>query len=82
MAVDTKTQSLKGTYPLSNPAFNVIALLYEKSKALEAYDRYLEDLKDDKELTDLFTGMRAEETKQVEQLKNHLARLLKAESTK
>lgn len=83
MAVDVKTQSQKGTYPLSDPAFDVIAVLYEKSKALEAYDRYLADMKDDAQLTELFVGIRQEETKQVEQLKNHLARLLKTtESTK
>lgn len=82
MAVETKTQSQKGTYPLSNPAFDVIAVLYEKSKALEAYDRYLADMTGDTELTELFVGMREEETKQVEQLKSNLARLLKADCTK
>ncbi|HEY9712724.1 MAG TPA: hypothetical protein V6C72_04605 [Chroococcales cyanobacterium] len=63
-------------FPLSNAAFDLVVLLHEKSKALQAYESYLEDVQHDNQLRQALVQIRHEEQKHVETLKAHLARLL------
>jgi hypothetical protein len=70
-----------GQYPLNNLAYDVITMLYEKSKALEAYDKYLKDAQGDQEIAKVFETMRNQDTKQIEELKGHLGRLLGSENS-
>jgi hypothetical protein len=65
-----------GQYPLNNLAYDVITLLYEKSKALEAYEKYMKDAQGDQEIGKIFESMRQQDSQQIEELKTHLGRLL------
>lgn len=74
------SQQKLGTYPLSNEAYDLISMLHEKSKALKAYDQYLQDVRQDTALTQLIVQMRHEDQGYVEKLAAHLGRLLKESS--
>lgn len=63
-------------YPLDNLTFNLITIMHKKSKAIEAYDKYIEDAQDDEEISELIEEMRSQDEEYVMQLQQHLARLL------
>jgi hypothetical protein len=65
-----------GQYPLNDLAYDVITILYEKSKALEAYDKYMKDAAGDEQIAAVLETMRKQDSQQIEQLKGHLGRLL------
>jgi hypothetical protein len=64
--------------PIDDLTYDVITVLQNKAKALEAYDKYLSDAEseDDDELKDLFTEMRKQDEDHVQVLKEALARRL------
>ncbi|MDB4937622.1 MAG: hypothetical protein JWP87_4594 [Labilithrix sp.] len=64
--------------PIDDLTYDVITVLQNKAKALEAYDKYLSDAEseDDDELKDLFTEMRKQDEEHVQVLKEALARRL------
>jgi hypothetical protein len=63
-------------YPLSNAAYDIIVVLHEKSKAIEAYNRYLDDVQSDTALRQALVEIRHDDQRHVERLKSHLPRLL------
>jgi len=70
-------QSSKGeNYPLDNLTFDLITIIYEKSKALEAYEKYLVDARGDQTMTDLLDKMRRQDEDCVVEIQQHLGRLL------
>lgn len=71
-----RSQPRKSTFMVSDPAYDVIAMIHEKSKALKAYDQYLSDVLSDTSLRQLIVNIRHDEQRHIDQLKNHLARLL------
>jgi hypothetical protein len=62
--------------PLDDLTYDVITVLQNKAKALEAYDRYIRDAEDDAELRELFGQMRDQDEAHVRVLKEALARRL------
>ncbi|MBY0545707.1 MAG: hypothetical protein K2W95_00300 [Candidatus Obscuribacterales bacterium] len=66
----------KSPYPLSDEAYDMVSLLYHKSKALQVYDKYLQDLRGDNQIRHLLLQIRSDEERHLEGLKNHLGRLL------
>lgn len=66
----------EGNYPLDNLTFNLITIMHKKSKAIEAYDKYLEDAQDDEEISELLEEMRSQDEDCVMQLQQHLVRLI------
>lgn len=64
-------------FPLDNNTYNVIAVIHEKSKGLEAFDEYLQDA--DEELREIFQEIREQDTRAIEQLQEHLRRLMGGE---
>lgn len=60
-------------YPISDLQYDVVTVVFEKSKALQAYDKYIRDAKDNPELVSAFEGIRADDKKHVELLKKHLS---------
>jgi hypothetical protein len=62
--------------PIDDLTYDVITVLQNKAKALEAYDKYIRDAELDPELKDLFEQMRAEDVAHVRVLKEALARRL------
>jgi len=69
--------SRSGDFPLDNNTYNVITVIHEKSKGLEAFDQYLEDA--DEELREIFNEIREQDTRAIEQLQEHLRRLIGGE---
>jgi hypothetical protein len=66
--------SRSGDFPLDNNTYNVITVIHEKSKGLEAFDQYLEDA--DENLREIFEEIREQDTRVIEQLQEHLRRLM------
>ena len=62
--------------PIDDLTFDVITVLQNKAKALEAYGKYLEDASDDEELSELFVRIRRQDEEHVRILKDALARRL------
>jgi hypothetical protein len=62
--------------PLDNITYDVITVIHEKAKGLEAFDQYIEDAAEDEELVDLLETIREQDEQSIEELKPHLARLL------
>ena len=69
-----------GNFPLDNLCYDLIAVIYEKSKALEAYDKYLRDAQNDNEIRQLLEQIRQQDMQQVQQLQQHLGRMLGQQS--
>jgi hypothetical protein len=63
-------------YPLDNLTFNLITIMHKKSKAIEAYDKYLADAQDDEDIRELLEEMRSQDEMYVTQLQQNLVRLL------
>jgi len=66
--------SRSSDFPLDNNTYNVITVIHEKSKGLEAFDQYIEDA--DEELREIFQEIRDQDTRYIEQLQEHLRRLI------
>ena len=66
-----------GDFPLDNNTYNVITVIHEKSKGLEAFDQYIEDA--DENLREIFQEIREQDTRYIEQLQDHLRRLMGGE---
>ncbi len=64
-----------GRFPMDNLTYNVVTILHEKSKGLEAFDRYLQDARGD-EVEDLLMEIREQDERAIEELQDHLHRLL------
>jgi hypothetical protein len=71
----------KPKYPLPDEAYDVVSLLYHKSKALQTYDKYIQDVQTDNVLRNLLLQIRTDEERHLEGLKNHLGRLLNKPAT-
>ena len=63
-------------FPIDNLSYNLITVIHEKCKGLEAYDQYMKDLQGDKELVKLFEDMRRTDEQFVKQLQQHLHRCM------
>jgi hypothetical protein len=63
-----------GYFPISDLQFDVVTIIYEKSKALQAYDSYLTDSQAKPELREIFEKIAADDRNHIEMLKNHLGK--------
>ena len=63
-----------GDFPLDNNTYNIITVIHEKSKGLEAFDQYLQDA--DEQLRGMFEEIREQDTRYIEQLQEQLRRLI------
>lgn len=66
----------QGSFALDNLTYDLITVLHEKSKGLEAFDRYMKDLQGDSELQRIFEEMRRSDQQFIMQLQQHLHRRL------
>lgn len=69
-------RSGQGSFPLDNLTYDLITILYEKSKALEAYDKYLQDAQNNQEVRNLLQQIRQQDQQHIQQLQQHLSQLL------
>lgn len=63
-------------YPLDDASFDLISVIYQKSKALEAYKTYEKDAQTNSELKNLLNEMAEQDRRQVERLKECLSKML------
>lgn len=63
-------------FPLNDVAYDLIAMIHKKSQALVAYEKYLEDVQSDTQLTQLLVTIRHDDMRHLELLKAHLGRVL------
>lgn len=61
-----------GYFPISDMQFDVVTLVYEKSKAMQAYDSYIRDAQANPELLKVMEEIRADDRKHIESLKGFL----------
>jgi bacterioferritin (cytochrome b1) len=61
-----------GNFPLDNLTYDLVTVLYEKSKGLEAYDKYIRDAQNDQQARQLFEQMRQQDEQFVQQLTQQL----------
>ncbi|HYG98712.1 MAG TPA: hypothetical protein VD837_06235 [Terriglobales bacterium] len=66
----------QGTFPLDNLTFDLITILHEKSKALEAYDKYLRDAQNDQQVRNALERIREDDQRHISELQQHLHRCL------
>lgn len=76
MSMSGMSGSSGGNYPLDNLTFDMITLLYEKSKGLEAYDKYMRDAQASPECAQLLQQLRQQDEQAVQQLQQHVRELL------
>ncbi len=66
----------QGNFPLDNLTFDLITVIYEKSKGLEAYERYIRDAQSDQQIRQVLEQIRNEDQQHIQQLQQHLQRCL------
>ncbi len=66
----------QGNFPLDNLTFDLITVIYEKSKGLEAYERYIRDAQGDQQVRQVLEQIRNEDQQHIQQLQKHLHRCL------
>ena len=66
----------QGKFPLDNLTYNLVTIIHEKSKALEAYDHYVKDAQQDQEVSRLLQEIRQSDERWVRELSKHLNRCL------
>ncbi len=65
-----------GNFALDNVTYDIITVLHEKSKGLEAYDKYIRDVQNDSELRSIFEEIRNSDQQFIQRLQQHLHRKL------
>lgn len=66
----------QGNFPLDNLTFDLITILHEKSKGLEAYDKYIRDAQNDQQLREVLERIRQDDHRHINELQQHLQRRL------
>jgi len=66
----------QGSFPLDDLTYDMVTLLYEKSKGLQAYDKYLQDAQSSPPCTQLLQQLRQQDQDAVQQLQEHVKQLL------
>lgn len=73
---ETQQQQNGGGKPLDNLTYDLVTLIYEKSKGLEAYDKYAQDAQDNQAVSSLLQELREQDTQAVTRLKEELHKTL------
>ncbi|MBX9570091.1 MAG: hypothetical protein K2X77_14420 [Candidatus Obscuribacterales bacterium] len=69
-------QNQNASFVINNACFDVISIIHAKSKALDAYEKYFQDLMADTQLRQILIEIRHDDQRHIARLKNHLGRLL------
>jgi len=73
--VNTSQETVsRGQFPIDNVTYDLITLIHEKSKGLEAFDKYLQDAQGNSELGQFLQQIRQQDTQTVQQLTQFLQR--------
>ena len=69
-----------GNFQLDNLTYDLITVLHEKSKGLEAFDEYLRDAQGDNESRQCFEELRRQDQENIQRLQQLLSRRLSTQS--
>lgn len=69
-----------GNFPLDNLTYDLITILHEKAKGLEAYDKYQHDAQGNQEIANLIQQIRRQDEQHIQQLRQQLAQLLSGQN--
>ncbi len=68
-----------GRYPIDDLTYDLLTVMHAKAKALEAYDRYIEDARGNEDVRRFLEQLREQDVRMVHELRGHLARMLQQE---
>jgi hypothetical protein len=66
----------QGKFVLDNLTYDLITILHEKSKGLEAFDKYERDVQGNQEIQRIFQEIRRNDEQCVQQLEQQLGQIL------
>lgn len=66
-----------GQFGVDNLTYDLVSILHEKSKGLEAYGKYLQDARENEEVIDLIHRIQEQDKQQVRELRNVLADVIR-----
>jgi hypothetical protein len=76
MAETQQSMQTGGDKPLDDLTYDLVTIIYEKSKGLEAYDKYAKDAQGNEGVSSLLDELRNQDTQAVSRLKTELQNLL------
>lgn len=62
----------RGNFPIDNLTYDLITIIHEKAKGLEAFDRYLQDCQGNQQVSNLLQQIRQQDSQFVQQLMQQL----------
>jgi len=74
-----QSSSQGGQGKIDNVLYDVVTVLHEKSKGLEAYDKYERDLQNNSEVKEIFDEIRRNDEQAVQRLQDCLRQLVGSE---
>lgn len=74
-----KSDKKVSSSPIDDLAYDLVTVLHQKSKALEAYDKYIGDCGGNPEVKQLFEQLKQEDTRAVGMLRDCVAQYLTKE---
>ncbi|MBV9280092.1 MAG: hypothetical protein JOZ41_08435 [Chloroflexi bacterium] len=75
--MSTQQETVSGTgQGIDNLTYDLITVIHEKSKGLEAYDRYMQDAQGNQQVSGLFQQIRQQDQQAVQQLTQALQQVL------
>lgn len=68
------TTGLKAQDVISNLEYDWLTVMHNKAKALQAYDKYMQDARDanSQECVELFANLKQAEAEHIQQIRKHL----------
>jgi hypothetical protein len=70
------TSKTPNNSPIDNLTYDIVTMLHEKGKALEAYDKYLQDAQGHQQVRELIEQVQQTDIEHVQKLKECLGQLL------
>jgi fructoselysine-6-P-deglycase FrlB-like protein len=71
-----ETRSSQSHYPLDNLTYDLLTIISEKSKGLEAYDQYLQDAQSNQQVSQLLQQIRQQDQQNIQQLMQQLQQVM------
>jgi hypothetical protein len=68
-------------FPIDNLTYDLITIIHEKSKGLEAYEKYIADAQEHEEIIETLEMIRQQDEECLAELQQHLSQLLAAGQT-
>ncbi len=73
---------MSGRYPIDDLTYDLLTVMHAKAKALEAYDKYIEDARGNEEVRRFLEQLREQDVRMVHELRGYLGRLFQQEQSR